>query len=141
MAMRAVNSFRTVSQLCRGNETVSAVRGASSGPAGQLTALAARGAARRASVLAMLLLVGEQLESRMETLETCRVDGVEVSDAQHHRSFGAALRASLLTGRWLGAGDGPGEDGRGSLYYRSISSYLEVPGGLPRRDSDSPKKR
>ena len=57
--MRALNSLRTVSQLCRGNETVSAVRGASSGPAGQLTALAARGAARRASVLAMLLLVGE----------------------------------------------------------------------------------
>ena len=65
MAMRAVNSFRTASQLCRGNETVSAVRGASSGPAGQLTARAARGAARRASVLAMLL-------SEMR----CRVDGV-----------------------------------------------------------------
>ena len=66
MAMRAVNSFRTVSQLCRGNLTVSAVRGASSGPAGQLTAAPRAATARRASALAMLLLVGEfgeQLES------------------------------------------------------------------------------
>jgi len=44
---------------------VSAVRGASSGPAGQLAARTARGAARRASVLAIVLL-----EMR------CRVDGV-----------------------------------------------------------------
>ena len=65
MAMRALNSFRTVSQLCRGNETVSAVRGASSGPAGQLDGPAPRAAtARRASALAMLLR------------GRCRVDGV-----------------------------------------------------------------
>ena len=66
MAMRAVNSFRTVSQLCRGKETVSAVRGASSGPAGQLTALAASGAARRASVLAMLPLGVLELRAELD---------------------------------------------------------------------------
>ena len=94
MDMRALNSFRTVSQLYRGNETVSAVRGASSGPAGQLTALAARGAARRASVLAMLLLVGHCVESSWRigwtVVESGESDGrvasmaLRLSDAQHH---------------------------------------------------------
>ena len=122
--MRAVNSFRTVSQLCRGNETVSAVRGASSGPAGQLTALAARGAARRASVLTMVLL------------ERCRVDGVEVDAiAQHQAFFWAAPAVSGLTQR---PGDGlPGWRLGRALMDRG-SSYLEVPGGLPRRDFDFP---
>ena len=123
--MRAVNSLRTVSQLCRGNETVSAVRGASSGPAGQLTALAARGAARRASVLAIVL-------SEMR----CRVDGVEVDAiAQHQAFFWAAPAVSGLTQR---PGDGlPGWRLGRALMDRG-SSYLEVPGGLPRRDFDFP---
>ena len=92
--MRALNSLRTVSQLCRGNLMVSAVRGASSGPAGQLAALAAKGAARRASVLAMLLLVGHCVESSWRigwtVLESGESDGrvasmaLRLSDAQHH---------------------------------------------------------
>ena len=125
MAMRAVNSFRTVSQLCRGNLTVSAVRGASSGPAGQLTALAARGAARRASVLAIVL-------SEMR----CRVDGVEVDAiAQHQAFFWAAPAVSGLTQR---PGDGLPGWRLGRVLMDRGSSYLEVPGGLPRRDFDFP---
>ena len=62
--MRALNSLRTVSQLYRGNLMVSAVRGASSGPAGQLAAAPRAATARRASALAMLLR------------GRCRVDGV-----------------------------------------------------------------
>ena len=131
--MRAVNSFRTVSQLCRGNETVSAVRGASSGPAGQLTARAARGAARRASVLAMLPL-GWRVGHWRVGWRVCRRRvasmALTLTRCTATLDFGAAQRASLVSqGDGLALEMGLGRMA-GALYTidqcRAIWRFLEA---------------